>query len=388
MSNLSFFWLFLIIFISLIIFSLSIFFSLKKQEKKADFTLSKKKIREIFKKGVRASERTLLPGSKKYDYPWIILLNEGKEDDRIPIESINLMRSRASKNLDVSKSFFWHYFSKGLVLEFSSSALREEDESVKEDIKWTEFLKLCNQYRPRRPIDSIVVSVPAKLLSKSASDKSAKVQLLNLAKAASQRIWMVQNSFSVRVPVYLIISGCEDIPGFESFSKSLPESMRDSILGWSNPNDLSSTFLKEWVVQAINGISETVASLVVDVATSTKKKKNRVSEFLLPIEIKHLQAGMMDYTEALVESSGFYEPFFFRGIYMVTNHEKPSFCKDLFEKKIIGELGLLRPSNNQRFKISDPNKFLKWIFLSFISIWSIGLVFSAVKGHQIVTRLT
>ncbi len=43
MSNLSFFWLFLIIFISLIIFSLSIFFSLKKQEKKMDFTLSKKK---------------------------------------------------------------------------------------------------------------------------------------------------------------------------------------------------------------------------------------------------------------------------------------------------------------------------------------------------------
>ena len=176
MSNLSFFWLFLIIFISLIIFSLSIFFSLKKKEKKADFTLSKKKIREIFKKGVRASEKTLLPGSKKYDYPWIILLNEGKEDDRIPIESINLMRSRASKNLDVSKSFFWHYFSKGLVLEFSSSALREEDESVKEDVKWTEFLKLCNQYRPRRPIDSIVVSMPAKLLSKSANDKSAKVK--------------------------------------------------------------------------------------------------------------------------------------------------------------------------------------------------------------------
>ena len=41
------------------------------------------------------------------------------------------------------------------------------------------------------------------------------------------------------------------------------------------------------------------------------KKKNRVSEFLLPVEIKHLQEGLADYTEALVESSGFYEPFFF-----------------------------------------------------------------------------
>ena len=87
------------------------------------------------------------------------------------------------------------------------------------------------------------------------------------------------------------------------------------------------------------------------------KEKNRVSEFLLPIEIQYLQEGLMDYTEALVESSGFYEPFFFRGIYMVTNHEKPSFCKDLFEKKIIGELGLLRPSNNQKFKNSALTDF-------------------------------
>ena len=50
----------------------------------------------------------------------------GKKDDRIPIESINLMRSRTSKNLDGSKSFYWHYFSKGLVLEFSSSALKRK----------------------------------------------------------------------------------------------------------------------------------------------------------------------------------------------------------------------------------------------------------------------
>ena len=108
------------------------------------------------------------------------------------------------------------------MLEFSSGALKEEDESVKEDIKWTEVLKLCNQYRSRRPIDSIVISVPAKLLSDSANEKSAKTQLLNLAKAASQRIWMVQNSFAVRVPVYVIISGCEDIAGFESFSRACP----------------------------------------------------------------------------------------------------------------------------------------------------------------------
>ena len=43
----------------------------------------------------------------------------------------------------------------------------------------------------------------------------------------------------------------------------------------------------------------------------------------------------MDYTEALVESSGFYEPFFFRGIYMVTNHENRAFVKIYLRKKLL-----------------------------------------------------
>ena len=113
--------------------------------------------------------------------------------------------------------------------------------------------------------------------------------------------------------------------------------MRDSILGWSNPNDLFTTFSKKWITQAIEEISERISSLVVELAASNTNKSNRLEEFLLPLEIKNLQNGLADYSEALVESTGFYEPFFFRGIFMVTNHEKPDFSKDLFELKLFGE---------------------------------------------------
>ena len=389
MSNISFFWLFLIIFIALLIFSLSIFFSVKQQgKKKKEFILSRRKIRDIFRKGILGSEKMLLPKRKKYDYPWVILLNEGGENNRIPIEEIDVTRSSVSKNLDGNKSFFWHYFSKGLILEFSSNALAGQNESSREEIKWAEFLKLCNRYRPRRPIDSIVISVPANILLDSRSNIEAKTVLKNLSKITSQRIWMVQNSFSIRIPVYLIVSGCEEIQGFSSFAQSLPKSMRNSILGWSNPNDLFTIFSKKWIVQAIDEISARVSSLVMEMGASHPDKNNRLEEFLLPLEIKNLQNGLVEYTEGLVESSGFYEPFFFRGIFMVTNHKKPSFTKDLFGMKFFGEFGLLRPSNNQRFKNSEPNKIFKWLFFSFISFWSIGLVFSAIKGHQVVGRLT
>ena len=63
---------------------------------------------------------------------------------------------------------------------------------------------------------------------------------------------------------------------------------------------------------------------------------------------------------------------------MVTNHEKPSFCKDLFEKKIVGELGLLRPSNNQNLKTQPPTDFEVDISLVYLVLvnWT---SFSAIR---------
>ena len=87
MGSVSFFWLFLVILVSLIIFSLSILFSLKKRNKDDEkYILTKKKIRESFRKGISNFEKILTSKKNKYSHPWVILLNEGSEKNRIPID--------------------------------------------------------------------------------------------------------------------------------------------------------------------------------------------------------------------------------------------------------------------------------------------------------------
>ena len=75
---------------------------------------------------------------------------------------------------------------------------------------WEEFLSLCRDYRPERPFDSLVVTVPVDLLM--SSDPNARLELSRLAKLANRRLWKAQNRFAMRFSVYVMVSGWRLLP--------------------------------------------------------------------------------------------------------------------------------------------------------------------------------
>ena len=386
LNNISILWILLVIFIALTIFGFAIFFSTKRPKKiKEEVRLDRNKIHSIFNSCVQKVSGS---GNKgKYDSPWVVLLNEGGSNNRFPLEHLEILKSESSTATD-DKRFLWHYFSKGTVIEFSSIALMDQDVTDSEEVRWEEFLKAVGSYKPRRPIDSIVVTIPAETLLKARENSEEKKKLMNLAQSTSRRIWLAQSRFAVRFPVYIVITGSEAISGFTSFSKGLPESMRTSILGWSSAYDLSERFSVSWVRKAIDEISNRISRLTTELAASDVRSEKRLEEFLLPLELSELKEILVSYTERLCDSNNFYEPFFFRGIFFVSDNNNQNFAKDLFDKKIFGEFGLLQASESQRFRRVLPNKFIKWIFILFVSFWSIGLVLATIKGNQVVSRLT
>ena len=102
-----------------------------------------------------------------------------------------------------------------------------------------------------------MITVPARLLLDENAD--SRLELGKLAKLAHRRLWLAQNRFAMRFAVYVVVSGSEQIEGFAQFARSVPESMRASMLGWSSPFDLSSTYQHEWVDEAMDTVVKTVS---------------------------------------------------------------------------------------------------------------------------------
>lgn len=378
-------------------------------------------LRNSFRQAVELIEANIASRSERYSIPWVLVLNEGAGSGQLPIEQSGVASALSTEAAMAASAqgISWHFFDRGIVVDIQGAYLGSPDDEDAAEKPWDEFLGLCRKYRPQRPFDSVVITVPATLLMDDNPD--SRLELAKLAKLAHRRLWLAQNRFAMRFAVYVVVSGAESIEGFAQFARMVPEALRASMLGWSSPYDLSTTYQSEWVSDAVDAVVKTTTDISAELFALNTATDDAGKFFLLPSRIEGIRAQLQLYVDELMRPSAYHEPFFFRGMYLTgdcsesaqkalafdgivaadqdvgalaptpaTNElvshlmREPAFLRDLFEKKIFQEYGLARPSRQQ---LSRPalSRTARWAAVAVIGTWSIGLVVATV---QLDTRHT
>lgn len=377
-------------------------------------------LRNSFRQAVELIEGNIAARSERYGIPWVLVLNEGLDQVSLPIEQSGVPSALSSEaaSAATSQGISWHFFDKGVVVEMQGAYLGSPDDENAAEKPWDEFLGLCQKYRPQRPFDSVVITVPAAMLLDTSAD--AALELGKMARLAHRRLWLAQNRFAMRFAVYVAVSGCETLEGFSAFARALPESMRAGMLGWSSPYDLSTTYQEAWVGEALDGVVRTISDTSAELFASKSALADTRSFFLLPNRIESLREQLQLYVDELMRPSAYHEPFFFRGVYFTGDSsqsaqltessavqestepvldmpdtadlvsqlmQEPAFLRDLFEKKIFLEYGLARPSRQQ---LARPvlTRVGQLTALLVLGGWTAGLVVSAIQLEHRSTRLS
>jgi type VI secretion system protein ImpL len=218
-------------------------------------TIQISSLKQSFRRAIELIENNLAERSERYNLSWTLVIN-GVGPDDLPLSASGL-QSALSSDSAISASVDgvgWSFYDKGVAVQLQSSQLGDPDNKATQGV-WDEFLSLCRSYRPDRPFDSLVFTLPASSLLDTSPENLAS--LLAMAKGLSRRLWLAQHRFALQFPVYIVVSECEKIPGFARFSSALPSPMRRSILGWSSPFDLSAPFQERWIDQGMDEISMT-----------------------------------------------------------------------------------------------------------------------------------
>jgi type VI secretion system protein ImpL len=221
--------------------------------------------------------------------------------------------SAEAANPAATQGISWQFFDRGIVVDIKAAYLGSPDEDGDEK-PWDEFLSLCRNYRPQRPFDSVVITVPASMLL--AENTDARLELERHAKLAHRRLWLAQNRFAMRFAVYVVVTGCEALTGFAAFARALPEPLRASMLGWSSPYDLSVTYQSDWVDTAMSSIERSVSDASAELFALNSNALDARECLLLPTRIDAMRAQLQLYVDELLRASAYHEPFFFRGIYL------------------------------------------------------------------------
>ncbi|MBL9029153.1 MAG: hypothetical protein JNK42_01615 [Caedimonas sp.] len=340
----------------------------------------------------------------QYELPWYLMLGTEEAGKTTLLDNIDLELPIGKPEYEGSEALSksgWRFFDQAIVIDLKGELLLEKDKRLSDQRSFDYVLRLFTQFRAKRPLDGIILVIPAdELLS---GLRFSQTEVAERAKHIYAQLWKLQATLGMKMPVYVVISKCDLIPGFREFISEISPASHQDIFGWSCPYSLEASYSSSWVHDIFHHISKSLNRIRAAIFAHNPKllTQDQEGNFIFPIEFSQLESSLSIYLDTLFKDSSYYESFFLRGVYFCGRapsperglkpfpsvlsspidkeerstpwHEKVIFLRDLFEKKIFKEAALGQPI--QRILVST-NRLLnsaKMILASIAILWGLGI---------------
>ncbi|MEX2177060.1 MAG: type VI secretion system protein [Gemmatimonadaceae bacterium] len=248
---------------------------------------------------------------------------------------------------------------------------------------WNTLLHMLRRERPDSPLNGIIVTVSATDLIASRRDPD---KLTDQAERVRTFLERTRRVLGVRLPLHLLVTKCDALPGFRSFATNLPADRRHDIFGWANPNKIETPFNPDWVDLGVAALKESLDDLRDELLAAPDEIQDSDGLFVFVSEFGELHEPLKDFVTKLIGQGERRPPLFFRGMYfsgdaLDTSVDEPQarksgerstlrlssdvalsdvnahnlvFLRSLFRDKIFKEAGLARPV--ARFRLSRDRR--------------------------------
>lgn len=188
-----------------------------------------------FQRAIAALRSSRLKGGGAgalYALPWYVIVGPPGAGKSTALRSSGLpfpylpSQTRGSiKGIGGTRNCDWWLTNDAVLLDTAGRWTTQED-----DHEWLAFLDLVARHRPRRPLNGILVAVSVDDLASSGDDARAA-----LAARIRERIDEVSTRLEVALPVYVLVTKCDLLPGFVEAFGDVPRSARGQIWGYTLP---------------------------------------------------------------------------------------------------------------------------------------------------------
>ncbi|SMH63019.1 type VI secretion protein IcmF/TssM N-terminal domain-containing protein [Azospirillum agricola] len=259
--------------------------------------------------------KTAVPGAAwKYDTPWVLLLGDHGSGKSALASAIGLHRPfdlNADPEL-AQQGCAWHVFERGIVLDPPGGILWGDGRKGGAEAGWRRLLQLLLRHRAERGLDAVVVTVPCTDLV--GPDRLDPAMLVARAKRLRLRLRELQQQLGLRLPVYLVVTKCDALPGFASFCEPLAAERGTEMFGWSNGQTLETAYGPHLVGEAFDAMGRALHRALIGGAAATGGISDMA--FLFPAEFQKLAAPLGRLADGLFRADSFQDPHFFRGLFV------------------------------------------------------------------------
>ncbi|EJK99089.1 type VI secretion protein TssM2 [Pseudomonas fluorescens Q2-87] len=200
-----------------------------------------REVRSRFKTALRTwASSSLYSGRGKRwrnDLPWYLLMGppaSGKTSllDRSGLEfPLNGLERKVFDDASGTRHCDWYFAENAVLVDTAGRYLTQADSHV-DSSAWTALLELLRKRRRSRPLNGVLMVVPTEILL-----LGSESEITTLACQIRRRLQELHQRLHIEVPLYLVLSKADSVPGFNEFFDSLTDEEGDQVLGASFSQD-------------------------------------------------------------------------------------------------------------------------------------------------------
>lgn len=299
---------------------------------------------DSFQRAIRRL-RDKTPGRDyQYSVPWYLLLGDSGTGKSLVAETLAGAQTEWVQSPGEESEPRWLLLEQAVLIDVPGAVLLSKanvDESgnsvlpsflekrpKNDETAWHRFLQLVMRYRPRQPLNGIVLTASATELIEAIKAPDHPARMARLAHLG-RRLNEIQGRTGLSLPVYVLVTNCDALEGFSSYTQALiehnlnrlahrngnPAELWDDIIGWSNPYSLERTYDAGWVEEAFRVTGEALLHRQLEILAACKSQQQAEGVLLFPFGVQELQEPLQVMLDLLFASTAYQTSHTLRGVY-------------------------------------------------------------------------
>lgn len=270
--------------------------------------------REKFRKKLQELKRE---GHSVYKLPWFILMGEpgcGKTASLIHSGLDFPFGKDEVPGFGGTRNYNWWFTNEAIILD-TAGRIAFHEEGTSDRPEWEYFLKLLRKFRPRAPLNGLVIALPAdKLLRDSSEERNRKATVLR------ERLRQVHQNLGVRFPTFILVTKMDLVGGFNEFFEEIRVDLqqRNQMFGWSRPGKFQEPYDPTTFPQAFDEVYVRLRDWAMRYLQRKATEQELGLVVTFPESFRALRDALGDYIGTIFQKSPLLEPPFFRGFYFTS----------------------------------------------------------------------
>ena len=266
-----------------------------------------------------------------YELPWYMFIGAPGSGKTTALMNAGLtfplagkMGQASIRGVGGTRNCEWWFTDRAVLIDTAGRYTLQQSDEATDASAWATFLALLKKSRPRRPINGVLLTVNIQdLLQQSPADRKEHAARLRL------RLQELHQQLGVRPPVYVLVTKCDLLAGFNETFGELGREEREQVWGFTFPVDDAPAASRVPPLQEFGAefaaLEKRLRERLIERMEAEPDVLRRTAVFTFPQQFSGLKGLLGGFLESVFEGGqGLEEQPFVRGVYFTSGTQEGS----------------------------------------------------------------